>query len=304
MTYSIVARDPETGAIGVAVQTALPAVGLLCPWAAAGVGAVATQSLVRTSHGPSGLMLMRNGHTAAEALAGVLAADAGRERRQIGMIDANGVVDSFTGSGCIRFAGSHIGDHYAVQANMMAKDTVPDAMAAAFEGATGHLLTRMIAALQAAQAEGGDFRGQQSAALKIVSGELPKNTWEGVLYDIRVDDHATPVDELARIANRMLAWNTMRESYALADADDYDGALAKMAQSAEMDPEALQFRFSFALEMGISQGQLDLVADMLRETFQQDPMYIEYYRRLVEAGLIDNAEQQAKLEAIIAEIEG
>lgn len=304
MTYSIVARDPETGAIGVAVQTALPAVGLLCPWAAAGVGAVATQSLVRTSHGPSGLMLMRNGHTAAEALAGVLAADAGRERRQIGMIDANGGVDSFTGSGCIRFAGSHIGDHYAVQANMMAKDTVPDAMAAAFEGATGHLLTRMIAALQAAQAEGGDFRGQQSAALKIVSGELPKNTWEGVLYDIRVDDHATPVDELARIANRMLAWNTMRESYALADADDYDGALAKMAQSAEMDPEALQFRFSFALEMGISQGQLDLVADMLRETFQQDPMYIEYYRRLVEAGLIDNAEQQAKLEAIIAEIEG
>ena len=299
MTYSIVARDPETGQMGVAVQTALPAVGVLCPWAAAGVGAVATQSLVRVAHGPSGLTLMRNGHTAAEALAGVLAADAGAERRQIGMIDANGVVDSFTGSGCIRFAGHRVGETYAVQANMMANDTVPDAMAEAFEAAEGPLLLRMIAALQAAQAEGGDFRGQQSAALKIVSGDLPKNEWEGVLYDIRVDDHATPVDELARIANRMLAWNVMRESYALADEDDYEGALGKMAQSAAMDPDALQFRFSFALEIGISQGRLDLVEDMLRETFQQDPMYVEYYRRLVEAGLIDNPEQQAKLDALI-----
>jgi uncharacterized Ntn-hydrolase superfamily protein len=294
MTYSIVARDPETGELGVAVQTALPGVGRLCPWAEAGVGAVATQSLVRVSHGPSGLALMRNGHTATEALAAVLAGDERREVRQIGMIDVNGVVDSHTGTGCIRFAGHRVGDNYAVQANMMAKDTVPDAMAEAYEDAEGRLVERMVAALRAAQIAGGDFRGQQSAALRIVSSELPKNDWQGVLYDVRVDDHPTPVEELARICTRSRVYHELGRAYELLGEGRFEDALAEFERITALDPEEKQVRFSFALEMATQHNQLEPVAYILRELFAEDRMWVEYFERMADArfGGTDDVRQQ------------
>lgn len=282
MTYSIVARDPETGELGVAVETALPGVGRLCPWAEAGVGAVATQALVRVSHGPSGLQLLRNGYTAQEAVSAVLAGDAGREVRQLAMVDVMGNVSAHTGTHTIRYAGHRTGQQFAVQANMMATDTVPDAMAAAYEVTAGQpLIMRLLAALDAAQAEGGDFRGQQSAALLIVSGDLHKNAWEGVLYDIRVDDHTEPLKELRRIATRMLAYNVANDAARLADEGDFNAALDRIHEAIKLDPHDMQIPFWFGLQVADS-GRIDLVTDLLKPVLS-DPKWLECVIRYDEA---------------------
>lgn len=296
MTYSIVARNPETGEIGVAVQTALPGVGRLCPWAEAGVGAVATQALVRVSHGPSGLALMRNGHTAPEALAAVLNGDDNRGVRQIGMIDAQGNVDSYTGENTIRFAGNIVGDNFSVQANMMEKDTVPEAMVDAFQNSEGRLIIRILAALDAAQAEGGDFRGSQSAALKIVSGDLPANSWEGVLFDIRVDDSKAPLIELRRLANRYLAYELSNTATQTAASGDVDGAMQQYEEAIALDPHDAQIKFWFLLTMA-DHGHLDRVQPFLRELFREDKMWVECLRRVAEARAL---ETEGLLETLVA----
>lgn len=295
MTYSIVARDPETGEIGVAVETALPGVGRLCPWAEAGVGAVSTQALVRVAHGSSGLTLMRNGHTAPQALAAVLAGDANADVRQLGMVDAQGNAAGHTGTNTIRFAGHQVGAGYSVQANMMAKATVPAAMAAAFESTPGSLVLRMIAALQAAQNEGGDFRGEQSAALKIVSGSLPPADWQGVLFDVRVDDHPAPVQELERICKRHLAYQMSDAATELASRGDFEGAIQKHQEAVAMDSGDSQFRFWFALSMADEYGQLELVAPIFRELFSREPMWLECLTRYAET-------RSLKTEGIVEQI--
>ncbi len=292
MTYSIVARDPAAGQIGVAVQTALPGVGRLVPWAEAGVGAVATQALVRVSHGPSGLRLMRNGHNAEEALAAVITGDPGSKVRQLGMIDVHGKVDAFTGSGTIRYAGHHVGVDYAVQANMMASPTVPGAMSQAFEATVGQpLVMRMVAALEAAQDAGGDFRGQQSAALKVVTLVLPKNSWDGVVYDIRVDDDPQPVAALKRIATRYLAYNYADDAIGLSDKEDFDAAMQRFNEAVALDVDDEQMRFIFALNIA-DRGRFDLVEAVLQELIQQERwetylLRVDEARPLQTAGLRD-----------------
>lgn len=176
-TYSIVARDPATGELGVAVQSHWFGVGAIVPFAEAGVGAVATQSFVDPSYGPLGLELVRAGRTAPEALAGLLEADPHPDVRQVAMIDAAGNVAAHTGENAIIAAGHHTGENYSVQANLMGSETVWPAMVTAFEAARGDLAERMLAALEAAQAEGGDIRGRQSAALVVVSGEPTGRPW-------------------------------------------------------------------------------------------------------------------------------
>lgn len=282
MTYSIVARDLETGEIGVAVETALPAVGRLCPWAEAGIGAIASQALARQSHGASGLVLLRNGHNAPQALAGLLAADPNAQVRQIGIVDSHGNAASHTGTNTIRFAGHQVGVGYAVQANMMASETVPAAMAAAYESAKGPLVVRMLAALKAAQAEGGDFRGQQSAALKIVSGTLPTATWQGVLYDVRVDDHPEPVKELERICNRIRAYQMSEEALQLASKGEIDAAMERYQETVALDPHDLQIRFWFALELADEHQQIARAEPIFREVFAQNPMWAECLIRFAE----------------------
>jgi uncharacterized Ntn-hydrolase superfamily protein len=289
MTYSIVARDPETGEIGVAVETALPSVGRICPWAEAGVGAVSTQALSRTSHGSSGLTLMRNGHTGPEALAAVLAGDPGAQVRQVGMIDAQGNAASHTGSSTIRFAGHRVGEGYAVQANMMLTDTVPAAMAQAFESSSGRLVQRIIATLKAAQAEGGDFRGQQSAALLIVGGTLMPQPWQGVLYDVRVDDHSSPVEELERICNRHLAYQLSNEASELATGENpnVDKAMQIYQEAVALDPDELQMRFWFALDMADKAKAFDVAEPIFREVFGKDPMWAECLVRFADSNRLD-----------------
>ena len=199
MTYSIVARDPGTGELGVAVQTGTFGVGRGVPWAEAGIGAAATQSYTERSYGHFGLELMKSGRPAPDALAGLVAADEGERMRQVGMVDAQGRAAAHTGAGCVREAGHLVGDGYTVQANMMGRDTVWGAMAAAYEAAEGTLAKRLLAALDAAEAEGGDFRGAQSAALLVVQAEPTGFTWKGRVSDLRVEDHSDPVGELRRL---------------------------------------------------------------------------------------------------------
>ena len=193
VTYSIVARDPQTGELGVAVQTHQPSVGALCPFAEAGIGAVATQSIVEPKYGPRGLEAMHGGEAAAEALERLLGEDEGRELRQVAFMDAQGRVAAHTGDRCIAHAGHVVGDNFSCQANMMRDRGVPEAMAAAFEAAEGDLAHRLLAALDAAEAAGGDIRGMQSAALIVVG--------EGARLDRRVDDHGEPLRELRRLVD-------------------------------------------------------------------------------------------------------
>ena len=198
-TYSIVALDEETGQLGVAVQSHWFSVGSLVPWAKAGVGAVATQSFVKVDYGPQGLALMEESVSAEDALIQLLNEDENAEVRQVAMIDINGKVAAHTGENCIWAAGHQTGKNYSVQANLMENETVWPAMAVAFEKAKGDLADRLLAALEAAEAEGGDIRGRQSAAMLIVTGTPTGIPWKDVVLELRIEDHPDPLGELKRL---------------------------------------------------------------------------------------------------------
>ena len=200
MTYSIVARDPETGDLGVAVQSHYFGTGSVVTWAQAGVGAVATQSIPEISYGPRGLDLMRSGTAADQALVQLVAADPMEVVRQVAFVDANGVTGTHTGAGCVGNAGHVSGHQVSMQANMMERDTVWGAMLDAYEHAGDVDLTeRLLVALEAAEAEGGDVRGKQSAALLVVSGPATDAPWDQKKFDLRVDDAEVPLVELRRL---------------------------------------------------------------------------------------------------------
>src|SRR5262245_23641909 len=208
-TFSIVARDPATGDIGVAVQSHWFSVGSVVPWAEAGLGAVATQSFVDPSYGQLGLQLMRAGKSAPDALKALLAGDEARDVRQVAMIDAQGRVAAHTGQKNVPAAGHVVGKNYSVQANLMANDKVWPAMSRAFESTKGDLAERMLAALDAAQEAGGDIRGRQSAALIVVTGKPTGKPWADRVFDLRVDDSAEPLRELRRLVTLQRAYNHM-----------------------------------------------------------------------------------------------
>lgn len=198
-TFSIVAFDPATGDLGVAVTSKFPAVGNGVPWAKAGVGAVATQAAANLSFGEEGLALMAGGASAGAALAKVLAADAQREERQVGMVDAKGGAATHTGKNCFPWAGGKTGKNYAVQGNILVSAATVDAMARAFEGSTGDLPDRLVTALEAGQAAGGDKRGRESAALLVVRKGAGYGGKGDRWVDLRVDDNPDPVVELRRL---------------------------------------------------------------------------------------------------------
>src|SRR5690349_16319162 len=200
MTWSIVARDPATGAFGVAVATRFFAVGALCPHAASGIGALATQALVNPLWGKAGIALLEEGVPAADAVARLVAADGGRDYRQLHMIDRAGRIAAHTGSGCIDWCGHLAGEEFSVAGNMLVGASVIEATAAAYRAAEGPFAQRLLAALDAGDAEGGDKRGRQSAALLIYAGE------DYPYLDLRVDDHETPLPELRRL------WEVARRS--------------------------------------------------------------------------------------------
>ena len=286
MTYSIVARDPQTGEFGVAVQSHYFSVGSVVPWAEAGVGAVATQAFAEISYGPRGLALMRSGLTAADTLARLVAADAQSSRRQVGMIDAHGDAAAHTGAQCIAHAGHRTAPGVAVQANMMERDTVPDAMLAAYQASNGDLPWRLLAALDAAEAEGGDIRGRQSAAMLIVMGEKSADAWAGRIVDVRVEDHPEPLVELRRLV-------TLRRAYAIADqaeqaatSGDMATATAKMLEAMKLAPDNVEIPFWAAMGSA-SAGQIDAAKALLKRASAKDPRWIELTRRLRGTGMFE-----------------
>ncbi len=199
MTFSIVARDPQSGELGIAVQSKFLAVGSVVPWARAGVGAIATQAWANTSYGPRGLELLAGGLSAAETLEKLLAGDAGREDRQIGIVGVDGAPVTYTGSQCFPWAGGYTGEHFACQGNILVGEDTVQAMGRTFEETTGLLCDRLVAALAAGQAAGGDSRGQQSAALLVVREGGGYGGFNDRFIDLRVDDHPDPINELKRL---------------------------------------------------------------------------------------------------------
>ncbi|MFZ5817085.1 MAG: DUF1028 domain-containing protein [Bacillota bacterium] len=200
-TFSIVARDPKTGELGVGVQSKFLAVGAAVPWAKAEVGAIATQAWANVSFGPQGLALLEEGLTAQEALDRLLAADEGREHRQVGIVDREGRAAAYTGAQCMPWAGHHVGDGYTCQGNILVSEETVTAMARAYEATADlpHLADRLMAALAAGQEAGGDSRGKQSAALYVVRTGGGYGGFNDRLVDLRVDDHAEPIAELQRL---------------------------------------------------------------------------------------------------------
>ncbi|MBI4788931.1 MAG: DUF1028 domain-containing protein [Chloroflexi bacterium] len=198
-TFSIVAFDSKTGELGIAVESKFLAVGAVVPWAHAGVGAIATQSFANTSYGPRGLRMLKQGLTPKQVGQKLIAGDKQADQRQFGIVDAKGRAFTYTGGGCYEWAGGKTGKHYAAQGNILKSPEVVDALAETFEMTTGNLATRLVTALAAAQAAGGDRRGQESAALLVVRAKGGYGGFDDRYLDLRVDDHAAPIDELKRL---------------------------------------------------------------------------------------------------------
>lgn len=288
-TYSIVARDPHTGEFGVAVQTHQMSVGAVVPWLMPGVGAVATQSLVNISFGPVALKLLREGYPADRVISALVASDAEQHRRQMAVVDRDGLAAAHTGTGCIAAASHRTGAGYSVQANMMTNTTVTAAMAAAYEGAEGELAYRLLAALKAAQDEGGDIRGMQSAALKIVPDETDAPEWDTV-YDLRVDESANPLEELARLVRLRHASITDDRGTQALNEGKREEALALWAQARSQAPELEELPFWQAVELADKHSDVSAAAEILRPALAHDPRrehWIDLIQRLVMCGLIE-----------------
>ena len=286
-TFSIVARDPITGELGVAVQSHWFSVGPIVPFAEAGVGAVATQSFVDTSYGPLGLAIMRAGRSAPEALKALLAGDEGRDVRQVAMIDALGRVDAWTGKNDIQAAGHHVGKDYSVQANLMLNDKVWPAMAAAFEAAKGDLAERMLAALDAAQAAGGDIRGRQSAALIVVTGKPTGQAWKDRTFDLRVDDSAEPLKELRRLVTLQRAYNHMNAGDLAVEKKDNEGALREYGAAEKLVPDNAEMIYWHAVAL-VNMGRVEESLPLFKRVFAMDRNWIELTPRLPKSGLLPN----------------
>jgi uncharacterized Ntn-hydrolase superfamily protein len=284
-TFSIVARDAETGELGVAVQSHWFSVGSVVSWAEAGVGAVATQSLVNVSFGQRALDLMRSGKSAGEALKELLASDEGRDFRQLAIIDADGEVAVHTGTKCIDDAGHVAGENFSVQANMMLNKAVWPAMAKAFEESSGPLAERMLSALQAGQAAGGDIRGQQSAAILVVRGKPTGKIWEDRLIDLRVEDHPRAVDEIARVLRVFRAYEHMNNGDLAIEKGDENAALREYGAAQEMFPDNLEMRYWHAVSL-VNIGKLEKALPIFREIFTADSNWVELTRRIVTNGML------------------
>ena len=287
-TFSIVARDPATGELGVAVQSHWFSVGASVTWAEPGIGAVATQSFVEPAYGPKGLALMRGGAAAPDALKQLLAADASSAVRQVAFVDAQGRVSAHTGARCIAYAGHHVGDGYSVQANMMGNDKVVPAMRQAFESAQGDLAERMLAALDAAQAAGGDIRGCQSAAILIVDGKRTDEPWKARKIDLRVEDSPAPLVELRRLVVLARAYDHMNQGDLAIERDQIDRALEHYGAAARMVPGNAEMLYWQGISLA-GRGRHAEAMPVLRKAFEADPAWIELTRRLPAAQLLDAA---------------
>jgi uncharacterized Ntn-hydrolase superfamily protein len=325
-TFSIVARDPQTGDMGVAVQSHWFSVGQMVPWAEAGVGAIATQSFIDPSYGKLGLDMMRAGKSAPDTLRALIAADSGRQVRQVAMVDGNGDVGVFTGISDIEAAGSFSGGpdqtesavvychreqksrfdgtdsirgcilkarDYTAQANLMSNDRVWPAMAKAFESTKGDLAERMLAALDAAQAIGGDIRGRQSAAIIVVKGKSSGKPWQDRIFDLRVDDSVEPLKELRRLVTLQRAYNEMNAGDLAVEHNDNEAALKHYStaeQIMESAPNTDKSRLAEAIYWHavalVTMKRVDESLPLFKRAFSLQPTWRELTPRLPKSGLL------------------
>jgi uncharacterized Ntn-hydrolase superfamily protein len=306
-TFSIVAFDPATGEMGVAVQSHWFAVGGEVPWAEAGVGAVATQSFIDPSYGPLGLNLMRAGKSAPDALHGLLIADVACNVRQVAMVDTQGRVATFTGAKDIQPAGGIAGSspgnatpvqcggeaggsmmtgkNYAVQANLMINDRIWPAMSRAYESTRGDLAERMLAALDAAQAAGGDVRGRQSAAIVIVPAKGTGKPWQDYVFNLRVDDSAEPLKELRRLVTLQRAYNHMNAGDKAVELHDNAGALREYGAAEQLVPDSAEMIYWHAVALA-NMGRVDESLPLFKKVFAMDRNWVDLTPRLPKAGLL------------------
>jgi uncharacterized Ntn-hydrolase superfamily protein len=289
VTYSIVARDPETGRFGVAVQSHFLGVGPVVPWLEAGVGAIATQASVNISFGPIGLEMLRAGQTAEEVVASLTAGDPSSAIRQLGVVDAEGRTAAHTGADCIPACGHRVGDGYTVQGNLLERDTCWPAMADAYQTALTRgepFVERLLLALEAAEREGGDVRGRQSAAIMVVDGEVRPTSWHGHLWggrlmDLRIEDHEDPVPELRRIVTIQLAYDLSADQGEAARAGQ--SAAERYAQARQLAPDAYELVFWRGVELAAG-GDVEAGRHELQIAFAADSRWRTTLQHLADAG--------------------
>ena len=291
-TFSVVAKDPRTGEMAVAVQSHWFSVGSLVSWGKSGVGVVATQSFVNPAYGPNGLKLMGGGMSAKDALDELVSQDEGRDYRQIAFLDVKGNVAAYTGKLCVESAAHIEGENFSVQANMMLNNKVVPAMAEAFKANVDlPLAERMVEVLKAAQNAGGDIRGKQSAALIVVGPKKVENPWEEKKIDLRVDDHQNPIQELERLLKTARAYEHMNKGDLAVEKGDIDMALEEYGTAEEMFPDNLEMKFWKAVALANS-NRLDEALSVFAEIFEQDNNWREMITRLPKAGLLDLTEDE------------
>jgi uncharacterized Ntn-hydrolase superfamily protein len=284
MTYSIVARDPVTGALGVAVQTCMFGVGTIAPWARAGVGAVATQAMGEPAYGPRCLDALEAGASATDALAAAQAADPGSSMRQVGVVSADGSVAATTGELCIDHAGHVVDDGFAVQANMMASPEVWPAMAEAFRVSTASFPRRLLEALDAGQAAGGDARGVMSAALVVVDAQRGE-PWAGTLTDLRIDRSDDPLGDLRRLLDASEAFADFHQAVGALVTGDADGARATIERALTELPGEENLRFLRAGAL-VAQGDIEGGRAELRSLLATRPSWEVIVRSFASKGLL------------------
>jgi uncharacterized Ntn-hydrolase superfamily protein len=294
-TYSVVARDRETGDLGVAVQTHQMCVGSAVPWLEAGAGAVATQSLTNVRFGPLGLALLRQGIEAEGVVRGLVASDEDADQRQLAVVDSGGRAAAWTGDQCIEYAGHHVGEGFSVQANMMTHATVIEAMSEAFVSASGDLAQRMMAALIAAQAEDGDIRGMQSASLNVVPGDPPRYRdpaeWRPI-FDLRVDENSDPLKELERLVRLRRASLIDREGHRQLEEGSFDRALTLFERAKELAPELEELVYWQALALAESKNRVQEAAQWMKEMLAQEErgeLWRDLIVRIERAGILSRA---------------
>ncbi len=284
-TFSIVAKDMHTGEMVVAVQSHWFSVGTSVSWAEAGVGAIATQSFTDKSYGPKGLALLKQGFTAKQVLDSLTNADAGRDVRQVAIVDNNGNVAAHTGAKCIKYAKHILGSHFSVQSNMMLGSTVCENMAVAFEkSADKPLAERVLLALEAAQKAGGDIRGMQSAAMIVVPGKLME-AWNNKTIDLRVDDNPQPLVELRRLYNTHLAYEHMNNGDLAVEKNNMADAMAEYNAAMKMFPGNLEMQYWTAITLA-NNKQVNKAASMLKPIFNKNKNWLELTKRLPAVGLL------------------
>jgi len=290
-TYSILAYDKAEGVMGIGVQSHFFSVGSAVPWVEAGTGAVATQAMVNIQFGPDGLECLGEGSDAEETLAYLLAGDEGRESRQAAVCDTAGNIAAHTGKNCIPEADHLIRGSYSVQANMMLRNTVCGKMAAAFERAEGILAEKILISLFTAENEGGDIRGRQSAAIKIVRIEKSGRVNQDNVLCLRVEDHPAPLTEMQRLLSLHRAYRLLDEGDNALEKGEKDRAFSVYRKALSLAPENLEMKYWYAVSLA-NFGEIEKAAVLFGEVYAEDENWRELTRRLPEARLLKVSEKE------------